>query len=213
MTTTIGTSPQAAARPPDDRAPELPVGHTTGWWGMVLLTATESMMFGVFLASYFYLRFTTPGSWPPAGDKMPSLFWPSVGTSTLIISALPYWLGRRAAAAGHAALAGLALFIAWLLGCGFVLFQFFDWIGEYPQSTLSKDAYGSLFFTIPGLHVAHLVAGLIMVGVLVARSLVTGIAGEAKLKAMPIKVIGIYWYFLVIVAVAIYVVVYLSPYL
>ena len=36
-------------------------GAPSGWWGMVLLIATEATLFLLLIATYFYLRFKTGG--------------------------------------------------------------------------------------------------------------------------------------------------------
>ena len=45
-------------------------GMPAAWWGMIILIASESMLFATFIASYFYLRFSHP-VWPPHGIPMP----------------------------------------------------------------------------------------------------------------------------------------------
>jgi cytochrome c oxidase subunit 3/cytochrome c oxidase subunit I+III len=209
--TTFATRLAEESRPRDAEAPERPVGHSTGWWGMVLLVATESTMFAAFLASYFYLRFVHGGPWPPPADEVPGLFWPSIGTGILIAGCVPLFLaGRAAARRSGAGVSGLALVVVWLTGLAFVAFQALDWRAEWPASTLTKDAYGSLFYVITGLHVAHVAVGLLMLLMLIARALVgpAGLPGRGQ-----VGIVAIYWYFLVVLAVAIYLVVYLSPYL
>ena len=50
---------EAAARRQPAQLAEAPAGRTTGWWGMVLFICTESATFAAFLASYYYLRFSS----------------------------------------------------------------------------------------------------------------------------------------------------------
>jgi cytochrome c oxidase subunit 3/cytochrome c oxidase subunit I+III len=178
---------------------------------MVLLVATESTTFAAFLASYFYLRFVHGGPWPPPSEEVPGLFWPSLGTGVLVVGAVPMFLAVRLSERRRGSGAsGFALFVAWLTGAAYLAFTALDWRAEWPKSTLSKDAYGSLFYVIPGLHVAHVVVGMLMLLMLVARAIVgpAGLPGRGQ-----IGIVSIYWYFLVILAIAIYLVVYLSPYL
>ena len=54
--------------------PDAPPGaRPSGWWGMILLIATEATLFALLLAAYFYLRFTADGAWPPDGLADPKI--------------------------------------------------------------------------------------------------------------------------------------------
>jgi heme/copper-type cytochrome/quinol oxidase subunit 3 len=201
---------EAAVRRTPVRLAEAPSGRTTGWWGMVLFICTESATFAVFLASYYYLRFSADGTWPPGGEKLPSLALPSIGTGILIVSCLPMWLCGRAA---RVRASGRRLF--WLVltligGGGFLLFQILDWRAEWPASTLSKDTYGSLFYSITGLHTVHVGLGLLMLLLLLGQALVRGLGPSGQTGS--IRVVALYWYFLAAVAVPVYVTAYLAPY-
>jgi heme/copper-type cytochrome/quinol oxidase subunit 3 len=208
--TTLDTRTEQAIRRPPRAAPERPVGHTTGWWGMVLFICTESMTFAAFLASYFYLRFDHGGPWPPAADKPPHLLFPSVGTFVLVLSCVTMALAVRAAPKGRRAALGLTLLVTLLAGCVFVAFQCVDYTQEMPSSTPTKDAYGSLMFMLTGLHVVHVLLGLGMLVVLVASTLL-GRIGPTRPE--PVAIVSLYWYFLAVLAVCIYGTVYLTPYL
>ena len=65
---------------------ESPVGRPTGQWGMFLFVATEATFFATLLASYFYIRFTHGGAWPPDGIEDPKLLKPAIMTVLLIAS-------------------------------------------------------------------------------------------------------------------------------
>lgn len=207
----------AARRPLEERihtdagpAAERPIGHSTGWWGMVLFIATESVTFAAAIASYFYLRFAKGSApWPPPADKLPDLVVPSIATGILIASCVPMLVASRTARRGHGAISGLGTFLALLGGAAFVALQFLDWFAEWPDSTLSKDAYGSLFYTITGLHTTHVVIGLGMLLFLVVGALVGRVrAGRWE----PVAIVALYWYFMSVLAIAVYLTVYIAPY-
>ena len=209
MTTLDTRTEQVISRPPV-AAPERPVGHTTGWWGMVLFICTESMTFAAFLASYFYLRFDHGGPWPPAADKPPHLFFPSIGTGVILASCATMAMAVRAAPKGRRAVQGLTLLVTMLAGCVYIAFECIDYTHEMPSTLATKDAYGSLFYIITGLHLVHVVLGLFMLIALIASTLL-GRIGEKRPE--PVAIVSLYWYFLVVLAVGIYGTVYISPYL
>ncbi len=202
---------ETTVRHPAAGVAEAPVGRSTGWWGMVLFIATEAATFAAFLASYFYLRFADGGPWPPATDVPPKLPLPIAATVVLVLSCLPAATAVRAA--GHAesprrpGLAAFAVLITLAGGGAFVVLQLLDWYDEWKRSTLSENAYGSLFYVITGLHTLHVVVGLGMLAFLLATAAVRG------LRAEPVRLVALYWYFMAVVALAVFVTVYLSPYL
>jgi len=190
-------------------APEAPVGRSTGWWGMVLFISTEAATFACAIASYFYLRFVHATSWPPPSDRLPGLVLPSIATGVLVVSCLPMALALRAARRGRVAATGIGVFLALAGGVAFLVLEVFDWLAEWPASTLQKDAYGSLFFGITGLHNLHVLIGLAMLVFLLVSVAVGRITSE---HWDPVTIVSMYWYFMAVLAVAVYVTVYLSPY-
>jgi cytochrome c oxidase subunit 3 len=189
-------------------APEHPRGHSTGWWGMVLFIATEAATFAAVIASYYYLRFAKATVWPPPGESPPDLVLPSIATAVLIVSCIPMAIAVRTARRGRGAATGLANFVSFLGGAAFVVLQILDWKSEWPDSTLSKDAYGSLLYSVTGLHTAHVVIGLGMLLFLVVAAAV-GRIKEGHWE--PVVIVSLYWYFMSVLAVAVYLTVYVTP--
>ena len=204
-----GHGSEAALRHTPARLSETPSGRSTGWWGMVLFICTESATFAAFLASYYYLRFSASGPWPPAADKLPGLVLPSIATGLLLVSCLPMWLAGRAAVRGAARRRVAMLVLALLGGVGFLVLQVLDWRSEWPESTLSKDTYGSLFYAVTGLHTVHVVLGVLMLLLLAAQAAALRLAPSRQ--AGSIRVVALYWYFLAAVAIPVFITVYLSP--
>ena len=58
-----------------------------GWWGMLLLLATEGALFGTLIATYFYLRFQTQG-WPPGAIEAPHVMRPLALTVLLVLTSV-----------------------------------------------------------------------------------------------------------------------------
>jgi heme/copper-type cytochrome/quinol oxidase subunit 3 len=175
---------------------------------MVLFIATEAATFAAFLASYFYLRFSSSTTWPPPGEKEPDLLVPTVATVILVVSSAAMAFGSRSARRRARTPAALGVVGVLLGGLAFLVLQVVDWLEEWPSSTLSKDAYGSLFYAITGLHAAHVVVG---VGMLAFLAVSLAVRKAAARPAGPVALVAMYWYFMAVVGVAVYVTVYLSP--
>jgi heme/copper-type cytochrome/quinol oxidase subunit 3 len=189
------------------RIEHLPVevegSRATGWWGMVLFVVTELALFGSALASYFYLRFQSP-TWPPPGIEKPDLFWGSIATVLLLSSSIPVYLGERSIERGNLRGLQIGLAVAIALAIAFLAIQ----AHEYASATFSwrDDAYGSLFFTITGLHGLHVIGGILVLAFLELRAARRTVDAEHHLA---VTTGALYWHFVDVVWIVIFPVVYL----
>jgi heme/copper-type cytochrome/quinol oxidase subunit 3 len=177
---------------------------------MVLFIATEAATFAAAIASYLYLRFSASGPWPPTGDRPPSLLLPTLATAVLVVSCVPMALTSVTTRLRSRAGTFAAVLTVAAAGVAFVVLQILDWLSEWPDSTLHKDAYGSLLYSLTGLHTAHVVLGIGLLGFLLAS---LGVRKEVARPHGPASLIALYWYFMAAIAVAVYLTVYLSPHL
>jgi heme/copper-type cytochrome/quinol oxidase subunit 3 len=186
---------------------EMPAGRRPGWWGMMLLLATDLSAFASLIASYYYVRFVTSSVWPPKGDPLPKLLKSTIMTGLIAASAVPMLvadLGLKAGRRGWLVLGALATAV---LGGGFVAVEYLEYLDELKTSSPSKDAYGSLFYTLTGFHVLH-----IMLGVLALLMFaVAGLMGRmGRRHHVVIRLFAIYWYASIVVWVILYAVLYWS---
>jgi cytochrome c oxidase subunit 3 len=174
-------------------------GRPLGWWGMLMLVATEGVLFATMIASYFYIRFKTP-DWPPPGVPEPKVLYPTLLTIVLVVSSLPagnaQWAARRQlprrALWGLFATAALAAIYA--AGTLTLLVQ------EWDEASAERDAYDSLFFTIQGAHVAHVAAGILANLYLMAK-LSRGRLTQYRVNG--IWAMSLYWHFVNVLAIAV----------
>jgi heme/copper-type cytochrome/quinol oxidase subunit 3 len=181
---------------------------SNGWWAMVLLIATEATLFAVLLASYFYVRFKTAGGWPPDGIGDPKLLRATVMTGLLASSSLFVHAAEAGIRRGsrRALVAGLAL--GFLIGLAFLGLQIWETDVVAREFTPRTDAYGSFFFTITGAHSAHLGAGLLLVAWIQVRA---WFGAYSPRRHLGVQMAAVYWHFVVIVQLAIFATLYLSP--
>ena len=90
----------------------------------------------------------------------------------------------------------------------FIVLQFLDWHDK--PFTLATSTYSSIYFTIGGFHLAHVVAGLLIFAVLLIW---TALGYFDAVRHVPITVGTLYWYFLAAVWLAVFFVLYITPYL
>ena len=189
---------------------DLPVGslryNATGWWGMICLIATEASLFAYLLFSYYYFAVQHGKSWLP--DPNPSWALAGPDTLVLILSSVAVWWGEEGIKKGQHArhLAGTAMAIA--LGVIFLIVQIFEW--KSKTFTPQSGSYGSLFFTITGFHMAHVVVGVLVLCVVFAWS-VAGFFNPRRY--LPVTIASTYWHFVEVVWLAVFFTFYISPHL
>jgi heme/copper-type cytochrome/quinol oxidase subunit 3 len=172
---------------------------------MVLLVASEAVFFAAFLGIYA-VSFTAAKVWPPAGIETPSITVPTVGVVVLLVSGATMALAMRHAhrpeyrrgAILRWLVAALALAVAFgvLTAIGYASLPF----------SAGQGIYESLFYMIIGLELAHVVGGAVLLAVVMGRTW----TGELALRRDPIQATAIYWYFVVVLGIAIYAVLYLA---
>ncbi|WP_438392529.1 cytochrome c oxidase subunit 3 [Caballeronia sp. DA-9] len=192
-----------------DAARPLPVGtagrHSAGWWGMWMLIATEAALFAYLIFSYLYLFSQGGGKWPP--DGMPKMGPALFNTAVLLTSSVFVVLCEHAVKRGRRRLAVIWMGIAIVLGMLFTGVQLKEW-HDHPYGPASH-LYGSLYFTITGFHMLHVVAGLIVLGLLLAWTAL-GYFDDRRHTVLTIG--GMYWHFVDIVWLFIFTTLYISPY-
>ncbi len=189
---------------------QLPVGSTgrisVGWWGVICVIATEASLFAYLLFAYFYFALQLDGNWTPV--QPPPFLFSLPAVIVLILSSVAAWWAERGARRGlriHQ-LGGLAL--AALLGIVFVVLQLVDWSSE--TFTLKSGEYGSVFFTITGLHLAHLVFGVLALLLILVWS---ALGYFDPRRHVPVLVGVAYWHFVVAVGVVLFLALYVAPHL
>ncbi|MGD0958410.1 MAG: cytochrome c oxidase subunit 3 [Methylomonas sp.] len=188
----------------------LPIGgvgkRTSGRWGVLALIATEGSLFGYLLFTYLYLASQTEQHWPPEG--LPNLMMPGINTLILLSSSVFVWACERCIQ--HRQLTSSLVWMALANGFGicFVFIQLKEW-GK-KKYDMTSDLYGSLYFTITGFHMLHVIVGLlILMTLLVWISL--GYFDDKRYSAVAIG--GLYWHFVDVVWLFVFTTLYLLPYL
>ena len=187
----------------------LPVGGegqtATAWWGLWTLVLTEASLFGYLFLCYFYLLFQTHPNWPPEGP--PSLTLPGLNTVILLSSSVFTWLAERTLKRGMRPWSLTCLGIAIGLGAAFVAIQLKEWSGK-PYG-IASNLYGSLFFTITGFHMLHVIVGLVVLSLLFVWIALGRVHRD---RPVALSVGGLYWHFVDAVWIVVFSSLYLMPY-
>lgn len=180
--------------------------RAAGWFGVLTLILTEAALFGYLLFSYYFLAIQGGSDWLPR--EMPSFRLSGPNTAILIISSVCVWFGEHGARQSSRWRTVLGLGAGLVLGIIFVTIQVFEWLDKPFQ--INSNAYGSLFFTVTGFHMAHVVAGLF---VLAPLTLWSGLGYFNAERHAPVSIGAIYWHFVDVVWLAVFFTFYITPYL
>lgn len=176
--------------------------------GMKLFIISDSLTFAAVLLGYCYLRLTSE-RWPkPFGGS--SLFYAVVMSLCLFASS---WTMARAVSSARRD--DWPLGRRWLAatitgGIAFLVMHLIEWRrlvaeGLTPSAIPGEwgdvsHAFGATFFGITGLHMLHVLAGIILLAVLAVRS---------KRSKSDVEIGGMYWQFVDAVWVFVFALLYL----
>ena len=189
---------------------DLPVGpvrrHGIGWWGVGTLVASEAALFIYLLFAYYYIGATVHPGW--LLEPSPDLTLALPNTVLLLASSLVAWFGERGVLKRRRgqALAGFGL--AFIMGAIFAGVQWMEW--HTKAYDLGTSSYSSLYFVTTGLHIAHVLVGLI---ILAALFIWTGLDYFSPRRRLAVSAGVLYWHFVDLVWVFVFTTYYLTPYL
>ena len=196
----------AAAGPAEEIQPK--PGHSTAWWGMVVLIMTEATIFASLLASYFFLQAASK-EWPLDGIEAPELSKISWMTVVLLGSSGPMFWAEHGIRKGKEGQLKAGLIMVILMGLSFFAFLT---LYEYPELTfgIKDNAYASIFYLTTSFHGAHVLGGLIMLSVVLMKALQGKFSAE---RHVTVQVVGMYWHFVDAVWIFVFSSLYLSAHL
>jgi cytochrome c oxidase subunit 3 len=172
--------------------------------GMLLFIISEVMLFGAFFTAYFFIRVVADSGWFPIdGVDLPKAI-AGVNTCILVSSSFTmHWALEGARNENRNALR-VGLLTTALLGLTFLTIQINEYvhIGFAP----SDNAQSTVFYSLTGLHGAHVFVGL----TLLTFATVRAFRGHFTAKEhRGVEVPGIYWHFVDVMWIVVYSTVYL----
>jgi len=163
-------------------------------FGMWVFIISDACTFGAFLFAYGYMRVGAPVWGTPFGFS--SIANGMVMTAVLLSSSLTMLAAVRAAQTGTKALANKWLGITMLLGTIFAVLHLREWfklIGEgwrlFYNPTGGAAQFGACFFSVTGLHMTHVVTGVI------ALAFITRGFNQGRYDESHVETAGLYWHF------------------
>jgi cytochrome c oxidase subunit III len=173
--------------------------------GMLLFIISEVMVFGAFFTAYFFIRIVAePGGWFPIDGKDLPVAVAGVNTAILVSSSLTLHWAQTSIKNGNRFGLQAGMTATFLLGLTFLFIQINEYvhIGFAPQD----NAQATVFFSLTGLHGAHVTIGLILLGMVTVRAFRGHFSPEHH---HGVEIPGIYWHFVDVMWVVVYTTVYI----
>ncbi|MFO0808217.1 MAG: heme-copper oxidase subunit III [Gemmataceae bacterium] len=213
MTTT--TREPVAFRDAARNVNEAGTGLTPGQWGMVAFLLSEVALFSTLIVAYliFAGRDSLPGGLggpTPLGVLSLRLV---IGTTLcLLASSATVHLAERALRRGSDGvflglwLLTIALGIVFLLGTAY---EWRDLIFTH-RLTISRNLFGTTFYTLVGLHALHVTAGVVVMLIVLVMALRRHLTEKNR---DGVELVSWYWHYVDVVWVVVFTVVYALPHL
>lgn len=186
----MSTAASVTTEPTEPVAQE-PVRPESPVVGMALFLFTEAMIFAALISAFLVLQARAP-IWPPPGQPRLPVGVTGANTLLLVLSGVSMLRADSLARAGRAAAGWLRVTAA--LGVLFLLVQGTEWARLLAFGlTGESGVYAATFYTLVGVHAAHVVAALIVLLVYLRRA---GRAREAVARS-GMRACTMYWVFVV----------------
>jgi cytochrome c oxidase subunit 3 len=171
-------------------------------FGVVVFLASESMLFAGLLAAWYDLRGLST-TWIPAGAEL-DFNGAAFGTALLGLGSVTMGIAQWAAANRKRGIARGMLVLTLFCALAFVVIALRTW--RLANFSVSTNAFGTLFFVLTGVHLAHVVVGAILLS---ALTIFLGKAAFTSDNHAGVEAIAYYWHFVFIVWVGLWATIYL----
>jgi cytochrome c oxidase subunit III len=171
--------------------------------GMFLFIASEVMLFGSFFTAYFFVRVVNGISWPPHQFQIP-VFVAGVNTAILVTSSFTMHWALQSIKRGNRAGLQAGILLTFLMGLTFLLTQAREYsrVGFAPRD----GAFGTIFYSLTGLHGAHVFVGLSILLFMTIRAFRGHFSPEHH---HGVEIAGIYWHFVDVMWIVVYTTIYI----
>ncbi len=181
--------------------------------GIILFIVSEAVMFAAFFAQYFYNRILSD-SWPtraglpPGFERVPSFPLPLIMTVLLVASGFSaHWAQTSIRRDDRDQFTGW-LIVTVVLGLTFLGVQAYEYANFIFTEgfNITSGIYGTVFFSLTGLHGLHVTIGVLLLIGLVIRAFLGHFSSS---NHFGVEGTVLYWHFVDIVWIALYLTLYL----
>jgi heme/copper-type cytochrome/quinol oxidase subunit 3 len=172
--------------------------------GVGLFLASEANFFLLLIFAYVYYP-GGPGSGPTAASSLDA-GTAGLNTVCLLSSSATMWRAEHNLERGNAARLCGWLLATVVLGAIFLIGQGREYVALIMQNvTVSRDLFGTTFFTLTGFHGLHVLVGLVALTILLGLALAGDFTGG---RSVAVEAVALYWHFVDAVWIVIFSIVY-----
>jgi cytochrome c oxidase subunit III len=178
-------------------------------FGMWLFLISDSLTFSALLFAYTYSRVANP-DWPKPFQFSPSVIFASIMTFCLLTSSLTMVMAVHAMNHGNRKATVWWILATMAGGVAFVILHMTEWLRLINDEHVTPftnpwgvPLFGGTFFGLTGLHMTHVIIGVIYLAVICQA------VARGKFKFEDVEVSGLYWHFVDLVWMFIFPLVYL----
>lgn len=173
-------------------------------YATLLFLGSEGIFFACLIAAYVYYTGASPNG--PNAHRVLDPLKTGFYTLCLLSSSLSIFVAERAHRKRRWGVS-LWLGVTMLLGVVFLYGEMQEYCKLLHEDvTVSRNLFGSTYYTLTGFHALHVTAGLILLGIVFVISIRRRVG---KPQSIALTCISYYWHFVDVVWVAVFSVVYL----
>lgn len=176
-------------------------------FGMILLIGSEAVFFTLLILAFLYFRSTFGQD--SASMNLLDTLKTGIFSLALFSSSFTIWRAEKNLAKKNHRRVSRWLLATILLGAVFLSGQGMEWNRLIQHgATISRNLFGTTFFTLTGFHGLHVLVGLIILAILFVLTLKGDFSHPST--AASVNVVALYWHFVDLVWVFIFSIVYLG---
>ena len=178
--------------------------------GIWIFLASEVMLFGGLFSAYVFLRLAAPeGDFEYWGAKL-NVPMATFNTLVLISSSVTVILSWASLKMKDFEKYKLYMGLTLLFGAIFLVVKYFEYTGKFHHGIYpSSSTFMGIYFTLTGLHVLHIIGGMVVMGYM-WLPIGSKIWGESpELYTNRIETAGLYWHFVDLVWIFLFPILYL----
>src|SRR5512147_332568 len=160
----------------------MPTGRLAVWW----IIASEIVIFGGILGSYIMHRLAHDAFAAQAAHTNTAIG--AFNTFVLLTSSLMAVIAHQSAEEKNGKKAAKFLLYTMAGGVTFLIVKAFEWTHEIHEGfTITSSTFWSFYYTAAGVHAAHVIAGVILMGFV-------AYAARKNEELQRVELVGLYWH-------------------
>lgn len=163
--------------------------------GMWLFIVSDALTFSTLLVCYTYLRLANP-NWPAPFHLWPSIAQATLMTAILLSSSLTMAMGVESMKRDDRKSTVKYLLLTVACGLAFIVIHLGEWRHlmtvekvTFTGNPWSEPLFGATFFSLTGLHMLHVAAGMVYLLVIAVGT------ARGKFSLADVETSGLYWHF------------------